>query len=168
MTCLLFFRVETCCRHLRDRERNSQQSLHSDRHSTISQTLLSSSPPSFIAAPPLADLIWGHLSALRPIRQLDASLLEMPWARSRPEVSVRGTTGWLVTRGKGLRQREGEKIKNTNSNQKNKQRRAAEDRQEVDVRERESQEDKKRERLRFKLCCCRWRSVTFEPLEEAH
>lgn len=35
-----------------------------------------------------------------PIRQLDASLLEMPWARAGPEASVRGATGWLVTRGK--------------------------------------------------------------------
>lgn len=57
----------------------------------------------------------GHLSALRPIRRVDASLLEMPWARARPEVSVRGATHWLVARGKGFRQKEGEDIKNTNN-----------------------------------------------------
>lgn len=74
-----------------------------------------SSPPSFIAAPPVSALIWGHLSALRPIRWQDASVPEMPWAWARPEASVRGATGWLVTRGKGPRQREGEKIKNTST-----------------------------------------------------
>ena len=141
----------------------------------MSQTLLSSSPPSFIAAPPVSALIWGHLSALGPIRRPDASVPEMPWARARPEASVRGATGWLVTRGKGLRQREserererGERSENTTKSNKNKWRRAAEDRQEVNVRERESWEEKeRRERLRLKLCRCRWRSVTFELLEEA-
>lgn len=77
----------------------------------MSQTLLSPSPPSSSAAPPLAALIWGHLSALWPIRRLDASLLEMPWAWSRPEVSVRGATGWLLTRGKGIRQSRGKTSK---------------------------------------------------------
>lgn len=68
--------------------------------SIIPQTLLSSPPPSFIAAPPVSALIWGHLSALQPIRQLDVSIPEMAWAWARPEASVRGATGWLVTRGK--------------------------------------------------------------------
>lgn len=88
--------------------RREKQSHFSDRQSAVSQTLLSSSPPSFIAAPPVSALIWGHLSALGPIRRPDASVPEMPWARARPEASVRGATGWLVTRGKGLRQRERE------------------------------------------------------------
>lgn len=68
--------------------------------STMSQTLLSSPAPSFITAPPAFALIWGHISALQPIGQLDLSIPEMAWAWARPEASVRGATGWLVTRGK--------------------------------------------------------------------
>lgn len=89
------------------------------------QTLLSSSPPFFIVAaqPRLLLTLYGvHLSALWPIRFLDTSLLEVPWARARPEVSVRGATGWLVTRGKGFRHRERErgKLKNIPTERKRK------------------------------------------------
>lgn len=137
--------------------RREKQSHFSDRQSAMSQTLLSSSPPSFIAAPPVSALIWGHLSALGPIRRPDASVPEMPWARARPEASVRGATGWLVTRGKGLRQRErereGERSENTTKSNKNKWRRAAEDRQEVNVRERESRERKKEEERGWDWSC---------------
>lgn len=99
-----------------------------------------------------------------PIRQLDASLLEMPWARARPEASVRGATGWLVTRGKGFRSRGGniffkyqeDQVKQSSRGQTGSRYKGE------GVLEKSRTE---RLRLRFKLR--RWRSVTFEPLEEA-
>lgn len=154
--------METCCR---ETERETVSSHYSDRHSNMSQTLLCFSPPSFIAAPPVSALIWGHLSAL-PANHMagcvpprDAMGPVQAWGFSE------GSNRLAGDKGQRPRKREGVKTKNTNNNNKNKWRRAAEDRQEVNDRGGQ-RKIRKKERLRFKLCCCKWRSVTFEPLEE--
>lgn len=92
------FCVETRCRNLRG------TNIHTDTSLCHKLCYLLLLPLSHIS-PPIAALIWGHISALGPIRWLDASLPEMLWAQARSEVLVKGATGWLVTR--GFKQREG-------------------------------------------------------------
>lgn len=46
-----------------------------------------------------------------PANRVAACIPPRDGALARPELSVRGATGWLVTRGKCLKQREGEKRK---------------------------------------------------------
>lgn len=50
-----------------------------------------------------------------PANRVAACIPPRDGALARPELSVRGATGWLVTRGKCLKQREGEKKKSTNN-----------------------------------------------------
>lgn len=98
-------------------------------------------------------LIWGRLWACQPIRGLDVSVLDMAKAWARSWTSVRGTTVWMVARGKD-RQRKRETIKKWL-----KQQRRPEDRRKQHHRERDRLKTIKGERLRFNPSCCRWNVV---------
>lgn len=130
---------------------------NSDRKSTMSKTS-SSPPPSFISAPPVSALIWGHLSALQPIGWLAVSIPAMAWAWDRPQSSVRRTR---LAADKGQRQQGGEnKITAKATNVNNLE--GARVRQEVHNRKKESLE-----RSREVETCCRRESVTLLVQEEA-